>query len=297
MKNYLCLSASDLHGNILHYEKIKQIVLDQKISFVFFCGDLLPTNGVKWSPESNTRTIQNQKDFIKEYFLDYLDKLSKYSYVYAIFGNDDFKSNFIYLKKVNDKVFFLNNQVVRLHVAEQDLFVAGYPYVSLTPFLHKDWEKWDSSSSILDHKIYKTEGYISNKNQHLPISFLSHQDGLSTIADDLENLAQKCDPKRTIFIIHEPPFDTPLDVIAKDNKFIKDGITHIGSKSVRKFIEKYQPLLTMHGHIHETFRESGNFMWKCGSSLSFTAANDYTLDSVAYILFTLPDLKLVKRFS
>ncbi|RLG63511.1 hypothetical protein DRO02_06455 [archaeon] len=30
-------------------------------------------------------------------------------------------------------------------------------------------------------------------------------------------------------------------------------MTHAGSKSVRYVIEKYQPLVSLHGHIHESF--------------------------------------------
>ncbi|MGB1286799.1 MAG: metallophosphoesterase [Aggregatilineales bacterium] len=46
-----------------------------------------------------------------------------------------------------------------------------------------------------------------------------------------------------ILLCHQPPFDTINDVI--------DSKKHVGSKSVRAFIEREQPLICFTGHIHE----------------------------------------------
>jgi Icc-related predicted phosphoesterase len=48
----------------------------------------------------------------------------------------------------------------------------------------------------------------------------------------------------TILLIHDPPFNTALDFTLMK--------THVGSESVRKIIEKYQPNLAVAGHIHES---------------------------------------------
>jgi|SRR3989344_822538 len=294
MKDYICISTSDIHGNIRHYEKIKQVVVEQNASFVFLCGDLLPKEGGLWQPENKIRTIQTQKEFIQDYFLDYLKDLSRHAYVYAIFGNDDFKSNYPLVQKINDKVCFLENQVVRLPIPEEEIYVAGYPYVSLTPFLQKDWEKWDDIEGEIPHKFYTLEGYTSENDEHHPITFGKYG-GHSTIAEDLTELARKSDPKKTVYMIHEPPYNTPLDTISRDNKFIKDNLLHIGSKAIRAFIETKQPLLSLHGHIHETFRESGEFQWKCGSSVSITASHDFQQVPLAYVLFDLPQTNTIER--
>lgn len=47
-----------------------------------------------------------------------------------------------------------------------------------------------------------------------------------------------------ILVIHNPPYDTSLDKISAG--------FHVGSKKVREFIERYQPLLSVSGHIHES---------------------------------------------
>jgi Icc-related predicted phosphoesterase len=46
-----------------------------------------------------------------------------------------------------------------------------------------------------------------------------------------------------IFVSHQPPYNTLNDKIANGS--------HVGSRSVRSFIEKYQPVACITGHIHE----------------------------------------------
>jgi uncharacterized protein len=291
----LRISVADIHGNISQYEKIKDIVVKNQIAFVFLCGDLLPKTGGTWTPDNKVRTIQMQADFINDYFLDYLTELGKLTSVYAIFGNDDFSSNYHLVKELKiPNVTFLNNEVAKLPMASQDLYVAGYSYVGVTPFLHKDWEKWDTKAYDLPHKLYRTNGYSSANGKHYAVDLATES---SSIQDDLAQLTTLSDPRKTIYVFHEAPYDTPLDMIAPDNKYIKDNQLHIGSVAIREFVEKKHPLMTMHGHIHETFDESGDFMWRTGNSLSVTAANDFSSDTLSYILFSLPNLSQVARLS
>ena len=46
-----------------------------------------------------------------------------------------------------------------------------------------------------------------------------------------------------ILVSHQPPVNTLNDIV--------HGGTHVGSAAVRRFIEKYQPLVCLTGHIHE----------------------------------------------
>lgn len=289
----LCLSAADVHGNTTQYEKIKAIVAEKQISFVFLCGDLLPKTGGTWTPENKVRTIQMQADFIQDYFLGYLEELGKLARVYAIFGNDDFRSNYHLVSEVNiPNVTFLEREVAMLPIDSQELYVAGYPYIGMTPFLHKDWEKWDTEVNNVPHKLYRTDGYSSIEGKHFAVE---RKEDAETIRDDLATLATLSDPRKTVYVFHEAPYDTPLDMIAADNKYIKDNQMHIGSMAIREFIENSQPLVTMHGHIHETFAESGDYKTRIGQSLSFTAANDFASDTLSYVLFSLPDTSYVER--
>lgn len=80
------------------------------------------------------------------------------------------------------------------------------------------------------------------------------------LARMIENLANKLKtPEKAIFNFHAPPYGTQLDLAPELNKNKKPVIVggqiryiHVGSKAVREAIEKYQPLLGLHGHIHES---------------------------------------------
>lgn len=294
-QQFLCLSAADIHGNVTQYEKIKNIVAENNISFVFLCGDILPKDGGTWTPANKTRTISMQADFINNYFLRYLAELGQIAKVYAIFGNDDFISNYHLVKEAGiPNVTFLDGEIAKLPILDQELYVAGYSHIGLTPFLHKDWEKWDMNPGNIPHKLYRTDGYSSVEGKHIAIDRI---DSPSTIQGDLRQLRALGDPQKTVYIFHEAPYDTPLDMIAPDNKYIKDGQLHIGSVAIRNFIENAHPLLTMHGHIHETFAQSGDYKWQSRKSMSVTAANDFSSDTLSYVLFSLPTLSRVERLS
>jgi Icc-related predicted phosphoesterase len=45
-----------------------------------------------------------------------------------------------------------------------------------------------------------------------------------------------------VMVSHQPPLDCSCDIV---------GGAHVGSRSVRTFIERYSPLLCLTGHIHE----------------------------------------------
>jgi Icc-related predicted phosphoesterase len=57
--------------------------------------------------------------------------------------------------------------------------------------------------------------------------------------------------KKVIFVEHNVPYDTKLDIITdkKAHRIVKGK--HYGSKLARRMIEKYQPVLAIGGHIHE----------------------------------------------
>ena len=61
------------------------------------------------------------------------------------------------------------------------------------------------------------------------------------------------------FCFHVPPYDSTIDMAPKLDATLRPvyeggrpAFIPVGSRSVRKVIEKYQPLLGLHGHIHES---------------------------------------------
>lgn len=64
------------------------------------------------------------------------------------------------------------------------------------------------------------------------------------------------DPANAVFSLHAPPYGSGLDEapeLTKDMRLAYAGqsLVSVGSQAVLKVIEKYQPLLGLHGHIHE----------------------------------------------
>lgn len=73
------------------------------------------------------------------------------------------------------------------------------------------------------------------------------------LADQLES------PRNAIFNIHVPPYDSGLDTATELDETLKPvligGHPHeipVGSTAVRQLIEEYEPVLALHGHIHES---------------------------------------------
>jgi hypothetical protein len=63
-------------------------------------------------------------------------------------------------------------------------------------------------------------------------------------------------PERTIFSLHCPPYGTGLDdapelTAEMDLKDAGHAVQPVGSTAVRDAIERFQPALSLHGHIHE----------------------------------------------
>ncbi len=76
----------------------------------------------------------------------------------------------------------------------------------------------------------------------------------------LEELAANlADPRHAVFNLHVPPIRTSLDRAPQLDETLKPivsggavVIASVGSQAVRNVIERYQPPLALHGHIHES---------------------------------------------
>ncbi len=69
-------------------------------------------------------------------------------------------------------------------------------------------------------------------------------------------IAQAKDPSKAVFNLHAPPYGSGLDdapELTKDMRpaYAGRSLVPVGSRSVLAVIDKYQPLLGLHGHIHE----------------------------------------------
>jgi Icc-related predicted phosphoesterase len=108
----------------------------------------------------------------------------------------------------------------------------------------------------------------------------------------LAALIQK--PERTVAIIHVPPFNSSLDTcpdLDQNLKIITQGgqvvMKPAGSPAVRAFIEKVQPMLTLHGHIHESPGHT-----RIGKTLMINAGSEYAEAIMKAAIINLEDGKV-----
>ncbi len=282
-----CFFASDLHGRTDRYEKLFYEIKKEPPQIVFLGGDLLPSGKFHFTSSENL-----PKEFINDYLVTRLLKLKselkeKYPLIFVILGNDDAKAEEPEIIKAAEL-----NVWEYLHFKfrkYKDWKIFGYCYTVPSPFRLKDWEKYDVSR-------YTDPGCISPEEGFRTVEISKEEKKFSTIENDLQALTQNYDLNNSVFLFHSPPYQTNLDRAALDGKMIDHAPldVHIGSVAIKKFIEKTQPLLTMHGHVHESARITGSWKDKIGNTLCISAAHDGK--ELALIKFDLEKPETAERY-
>jgi Icc-related predicted phosphoesterase len=118
------------------------------------------------------------------------------------------------------------------------------------------------------------------------------------LAAKIDGMAsQIADFRNVIFNVHVPPIDSGLDTCPRLDQNLKPMIVGGeismgpgGSSAVRASIEKYQPLVGLHGHIHE----SKGFV-NIGRTLCVNPGSEYSEGILRGVIVDLEDGK-VKNF-
>jgi uncharacterized protein len=159
------------------------------------------------------------------------------SHVFVIAGNDDpwFVDE---LLAAAEHVEFCDERIT--HVGEHEMISCSY--ANPTP--------WNSPRELDEDALYER---------------------ISKLADQLT------DPHRAIFNLHVPPYDSGLDTAAELDDQLRPVMRGgqpkeipVGSTAVRQIIEEYQPVLSLHGHIHESRGAA-----KLGSTLAINSGSEY----------------------
>ncbi len=258
-----CLFVSDLHGRLSRYEALLAAAAAERPAVVFLGGDLLPTGALP---------VPGGGDFLLDWLGPRLRALREhlgaaYPRIVAIFGNDDPRSE-------EDSLGELERRGLAHHAHRRCLDVAGVPVygyacVPPTPFMLKDWERYDVSRFV-------DPGCVSPEDGHRSVPVPDGETRRGTIAADLEALAGGDDVSRAVFLFHAPPYRSALDRAALDGRTVDHAPVdvHVGSIAVRRFIEARQPLVTLHGHVHESARLTGAWQERIGRTVCLSAAHD-----------------------
>jgi len=112
---------------------------------------------------------------------------------------------------------------------------------------------------------------------------------IEKVASQLKN------PTKAVFNLHVPPYDTNLDSAPELDANLTPKLSlsggfkmaSVGSKAVRAALEKYQPLLGLHGHIHESRSAQ-----KVGKTMCINPGSEYGEGILRGVLITLSKQKL-----
>jgi len=254
--------VTDLHGKISRYEKLFSLLQKETPDALFIGGDILP-HAMKGSDRYD--------DFLDDYFIPEFSELKarmgdRYPEIFLILGNDDPAIEEHKIREAEEKG--LLNYINEKKATLGEFSVFGYCFVPPTPFQLKDWEKYDVSRYVDPGCMHPDEGFRSVEP---PKNLL-----FETIQKDLENLTADEDLSKAVFLFHSPPYDTHLDRAALDGQMI-DHVpldVHVGSIAIKRFIDERQPLVTLHGHIHESTRLTGKWKQQIGKTVAINAAHD-----------------------
>ncbi|MDD5650471.1 MAG: hypothetical protein PHF86_08665 [Candidatus Nanoarchaeia archaeon] len=225
----LFLYATDLHGDQEKYKKILSYALDHQIKIIHLGADILP--------DVQTTFV---KKFLREFYQKAKDNEIK---ILASFGNDDLVSM---KKEFRRYGSLLDEEPVEI---EGFLFKA-YPYVCDYPFPLKsicklDYRGW-MRPFCLDGVNYTENG--------MRVEILDIDKYLAKKSTIQEDLAKEIVlHKNFIFSCHMPPRNLELDVCGRRIHTGYDRLERVGSVSIYNWIKEQQPLLSLHGHIHENY--------------------------------------------
>lgn len=230
------LYATDLHGDKDKYKKLFELALENDIKLIINGGDMLP--------KQCNRHIE-QPLFIKKFLRDYFGKLQQEGIIFLVMlGNDDLQS----LDDLFDDVCNEFNNIY--NIANNKVKINDYEFIGM--------------NHILDHP-FSCKDRVVMEDQYIPQKQLSMVAGISTesdydkiydwteysktkllkMSDILNKLPQPQNIDKTIYVMHMPPAGLHLGQLRYQD-------LDIGSEEIFIFLKEHQPLLTLHGHIHES---------------------------------------------
>lgn len=268
--------TSDVHGNEGQYEKLVEFVIESSADAVIIGGDLAPK-------DDPTDYIGSQRRFFEKRLPELMRPLKEELpdvKVYIMMGNDDCRANLGVFRKHDDLYQDIH---MRRFALNKDFDIAGYANVPITPFGLKDWERYDLSNGETQPDA-RLKGVKSTRDGFEDFVFTA-KDPQQSIESELKNDVFNESPRKTVYVIHTPPYGTNLDQVHRG---------HVGSKAVRSFIEEKQPYITLHGHIHETVDVSGEFTERIGKTYCFTSGN-HNIGPLSVLVFDLYRPEKVER--
>lgn len=242
------LYVTDLHGDVVKYNRVYEIAKKVRPDIVINGGDMLPKSA----------DLFRQGKFISSYLSNNFLRYERAGISFlCLLGNDDLKIFDDLFDKTCRKFFRIMNLAQRGYEIDGFEFI-GMNYVADYPFRLKDRCRRDTASYVTGRQ-FGTALLSSNNGWQEIENWPEYIKALLPLEDELELLPTLQKLSRSVYVIHMPPSKLGLDVCANGER--------VGSDAVYKFIEGRQPRLTLHGHIHESPEMSGVWKSKIGETV------------------------------
>jgi Icc-related predicted phosphoesterase len=265
------LFATDLHGLPSHLQELAQYVRAYQPHVLLIGGDALREADFEDPAGSQARFVLTEM----RQFFDDIRTQHPVTNIGIGFGNHD------WLCSYDAMTDLAQMGLVQIIKADNPLRLAGHAFLGYShappsPYPVKDFERLDQPG-----QPYLFDGGLiwdRQRGQPVSVDAAVHLGQERSIREDLAQLPPSEDPD-WIFVAHAPPAQSDLDILT--------GIGHVGSASVKEFILERQPLLSLHGHIHESPRLSGRFWQRLGRTIAINPGQRD--DSLAAVLVDLSD--------
>jgi Icc-related predicted phosphoesterase len=236
------LYTTDLHGIEWKYERIFQEANTEKVDLVINGGDMLPFKG----------NLLNQGSFIENYLDKHFSEYNKAKIYYlSMLANDDLRIfDDLFQNTCAKYPLIINIAQNKFELNNSNYEFIGMNWVTDLPFGLKDRARKDTKNFKYPRQIGKPVLSVRNGWQKIE-NWFAYANNLPTIEDELKDLIKPFNMKNTIYIFHQPPSNLELDICS-------DGST-AGSMAIYEFLKNNQPLLSLHGHIHESPATSGTW--------------------------------------
>ena len=241
------LYVTDLHGKTWKYERLFEAARDFKADAVINGGDMLPNDDPF-----------GQGEFITNHLDGHFARFDSAGIYYlCCLGNDDLR--------IFDPLFeeTCSRYPFTVNLAQRKFCIEGYEFVGMNwvvdyPFQLKDRCRMDTGDYLFQRQSRK--GLLSTPNGWQEIDgWIVYARTLPTIEEELDRLPRPGDMAKSVYVTHMPPYTIGLDRCYHGEE--------VGSRAVHSFLEKHQPLLSLHGHIHESPDVTGIWCTKLGNTV------------------------------
>lgn len=268
------LAMADVHQSERHWEMLVKAVEKEKPDLVLIAGDLLP----------KYEGILAQVLFV-HCFKDYASAIrAMRAELILILGNDDNQLMIPEMEK-GDRGGLWH------YIPDRARKVKGYefcgcPWIRDYPFAYKYWVAPDSPGEVYIDPIQLGPPAVINSDNDIEIipDLGEYLKGKLSVKESLENMAgQVNNLEQSIWLIHDPPSGMELDLCATGNR--------VGNPAVYQFLLERQPLLSIHGHIHEAPTYNGG-IWAAKIGKTWCIQAGQVEHDLSYVTFNLDQGKV-----